>query len=237
MQKSSPRSIAPRAPASEDLGELVARAAAGDASAFAAIMRRHNRLMYRTARSVLRDDAESEDAVQEAYLKAWRALPGFRGEASLSTWLVRIVMNQALSRLRRRSGVVVTMSALGLGEQTQEDFPMPSDSSSSSDPEDAARRAELARLVERHIDRLPEQFRTVFVLRALEEMSAQEVAQSLRIPEATVRTRFFRARAQLRESLARDIDFATEDAFAFDGPRCDRIVAAVLRALADPARD
>ena len=102
---------------------------------------------------------------------------------------------------------------------------------SQNDPEDAARRAELARVVERHIDRLPEQFRTVFVLRALEEMSAQEVAEVLHIPEATVRTRFFRARAQLREALARDIDFATEDAFAFDGLRCDRIVAAVLEAL------
>jgi RNA polymerase sigma-70 factor (ECF subfamily) len=217
-------------PPTEDTGDLVARAAGGDARAFETIMRLHNRLLYRTARSVLRDDAESEDAVQEAYLNAWRALPGFRGESRLSTWLVRIVMNQALSRLRRRNGIVVSMAALGLEEEAQEEFPMQSDRSS-PDPEDQARRAELVRLVERHVDRLPEQFRTVFVLRALEEMSAQEVAQALHIPEATVRTRFFRARAQLRESLARDIDFATDDAFAFDGLRCDRIVAAVLQAL------
>lgn len=232
MPKSSPPSPTPRAPVPEDAGELVALAAAGDARAFEAIMRRHNRLLFRTARSVLRDDAEAEDAVQEAYLKAWRALPGFRAESRLSTWLVRIVMNQALSRLRRRHGVVVPFGAMGSAEGGQEDYPMqPDGPRSQNDPEDAARRAELARVVERHIDRLPEQFRTVFVLRALEEMSAQEVAQALHIPEATVRTRFFRARAQLREALARDIDFATEDAFAFDGLRCDRIVAAVLEAL------
>jgi RNA polymerase sigma-70 factor (ECF subfamily) len=230
MLKSSPQPPPVRTTAPEEPGDVVARAAAGDARAFEDIMRRYNRLMYRTARSVLRDDAESEDAVQEAYLKAWRALPGFRGDSRLSTWLVRIVMNQALSRLRRRNGVVVSFGAIGLAEEEQEEFPMQSDRSP-PDPEDAARRAELARLVERHIDRLPEQFRTVFVLRALEEMSAQEVAHALHIPEATVRTRFFRARAQLRESLARDIDFATEDAFSFDGARCDRIVAAVLQAL------
>ena len=236
MPKSSQPSPTPRAASPEDQVELVALAVAGDARAFEAIMRRHNRLMFRTARSVLRDDAEAEDAVQEAYLKAWRALPGFRAESRLSTWLVRIVMNQALSRLRRRHGVVVPFGALGPAEGAQEDHPMQSDSPGhQNDPEDAARRAELARVVERHIDRLPEQFRTVFVLRALEEMSAQEVAQALHIPEATVRTRFFRARAQLREALSRDIDFATEDAFAFDGLRCDRIVAAVLEALPAPS--
>jgi RNA polymerase sigma-70 factor, ECF subfamily len=214
--------------------ELLSRAAAGDANAFELIMRRHNRLLYRTARSILRDDAESEDAVQDAWLKAWRALPTFRGESRLSTWLVRIAMNQALSRVRRRGGVVVPLGAPGVPseEETsmQPDTPM-------HDPEIAAQRAELTRIIERHIDRLPEQFRSVFMLRALEEMSVEEVAHALGIQEATVRTRFFRARAQLREALARDVDFAMDDAFSFDGPRCDRMVAGVMRAiLTDPTQ-
>ncbi|TFZ06110.1 RNA polymerase sigma factor [Ramlibacter henchirensis] len=230
---SSPQPLPPRPDASTE-PELLSRAAAGDAMAFELIMRRHNRLLYRTARSILRDDAESEDAVQDAWLKAWRALPTFRGESRLSTWLVRIAMNQALSRVRRRSGVVVPLGAPGVPseEETsmQPDTPM-------HDPELTAQRAELTRIIERHIDRLPEQFRSVFMLRALEEMSVEEVAQALGIQEATVRTRFFRARAQLREALARDVDFAMDDAFSFDGPRCDRIVAGVMRAiLTDPTQ-
>lgn len=225
---------APAAPAAGSAGapdDLASRAAAGDAAAFELIMRRHNRLLYRTVRSILRDDADSEDVVQEAYLKAWRALPTFRGECRLSTWLVRIAMNQALSRVRRRSGTVLPFSALDARDLEQEDAAMPSDDERRQDPQDAAQRAELRRAIERHIDRLPDAFRTVFVLRALEEASVEEVAGLLDIPEATVRSRFFRARAQLREALARDIDFALDDAFSFDGARCDRIVAAVVQAL------
>lgn len=215
-------------PLPEELDLLVSLAAGGDGAAFARVMRRHNRLMYRTARSLLRDDGESEEAVQDAYLNAWHALPQFRGESRLPTWLVRIVMNQAMSRLRRRSGVVLPFSSLDLPDGGQEELDMRTTSPQSQEPLQAVQRAEFRKLIERHIDKLPEQFRTVFVLRALEEWSIEEVAQLLQVPEATVRTRFFRARAQLREALARDIDFAMEDIFAFDGERCDRIVAAVL---------
>lgn len=219
--------------ADADPDELVARARAGDARAFEAIMRMHNRLLFRTARSLLRNDADSEEAVQDAYLKAWRSLPAFRGDARLSTWLVRIVMNEALSRLRRRKALVVPFSALPVdGEAAQEQVEMEQRDPPQQDPGHMILRRQMRRIVESHIDRLPEPFRIVFIFRALEELNVREVAEMLGIPEATVRTRFFRARALLREALAQDADFATEDAFPFDGERCDRIVAAVLAGIA-----
>jgi RNA polymerase sigma-70 factor (ECF subfamily) len=216
-----------------DEDALRERAAAGDARAFEALMRRHNRLLFRTARSVLRHDAESEEVVQEAYLKAWRALPGFRGEAKLSTWLVRIVMNEALGRLRHSRAAVLPIGPAAVGEPDEVAEETGDEAAAiAHDPEHAALRGELRRIVERHIDGLPEQFRTVFILRAVEEMNVEEVAAALQVPAATVRTRFFRARALLRAALEKELDFAIDEAFAFDGERCDRVVAAVLRRIA-----
>jgi RNA polymerase sigma-70 factor (ECF subfamily) len=231
-----PHSLGDPAAAGDE--ELARRAATGEAAAFECIIRRHNRLMFRTVRSILRSDAESEEVVQEAYLKAWRSLPGFRGEAKLSTWLVRIAMNEAFSRVRRTSAEIVPLAAGG-GPHLQ-DATMAHDPADPADPADGpertALRQQMRRLVEAHIDALPAQFRIVFVLRAVEELDVDEVAQLLRVPPATVRTRFFRARSVLREALARDVDFAIEDAFGFAGEQCDRIVRAVAAAIAaDPA--
>ena len=211
--------------------DLAARAANGDEQAFEAIMRRHNRLLFRTARSILKNDAETEDALQEAYLRAWRALAGFRADAKLSTWLVRIVINESLGRLRRRGAQVIPLdTALDVAgrepEAWMEDDP-------DQRPDRVAMRAEVRQLMEARIDTLPDAFRTVFMLRAVEELSVEEVAVVLEIPEATVRTRFFRARGLLREGLSRDVDLAIGDAFSFAGARCDRIVASVLAKLAD----
>ena len=205
---------------------LATLAAGGNTRAFEVIMRRHNRLLFRSARSILKSDAETEDAVQDAYLNAWRALGTFRDDAKLSTWLVRIVLNEALKRVRRRaSNVVMFDSGAAVGDG-QPEASMEADHD--QQPDLVASRAEMRRLMEARIDELPELFRTVFMLRAVEEMTVEEVSAALDIPEATVRTRFFRARSQLRESLSRDMDFALEDAFSFDGARCDRIVAGVL---------
>ena len=211
--------------------DLAARAANGDEPAFGAIMRRYNRLLFRTARSILKNDAETEDALQEAYLRAWRALAGFRADAKLSTWLVRIVINESLGRLRRRSAQVIPLNAaLDVAghepEEWMEDDP-------DQRPDRVAMRAEVRRLMEARIDTLPDAFRCVFMLRAVEELSVEEIAVALEIPEATVRTRFFRARGLLREGLSRDVDLAIGDAFSFAGARCDRIVASVLAKLAD----
>jgi RNA polymerase sigma-70 factor, ECF subfamily len=229
MQHTSPLSAAQLLSDKTPDLQLAALAAAGDARAFEAIMRRHNRLMFRTARSILRSDAETEDAVQDAYLNAWRALGSFREDAKLSTWLVRIVLNEALKRVRRRASNVVMFDSGAPLDEAQPEAAMEADHD--QQPDLAASRSEMRRLMEARIDELPELFRTVFMLRAVEEMTVEEVSAALGIPEATVRTRFFRARAQLRESLSRDMDFALEDAFSFDGARCDRIVARVLASI------
>ena len=217
-------------PSSDTDAELAARAANGDQPAFEAIMRRHNRLLFRTARSILKNDAETEDALQEAYLRAWRALASFRAEAKLSTWLVRIVINESLGRLRRQGAQVIPLdTAMDVDENPSEAW---MEDDPDQRPDHVAMRAEVRRLMEARIDTLPDAFRTVFMLRAVEELSVEEVAVVLEIPEATVRTRFFRARSLLREGLSRDVDLAIGDAFSFAGVRCDRIVAGVLARLA-----
>jgi RNA polymerase sigma-70 factor (ECF subfamily) len=229
MQNTTQMPAAPRLSDKTPDSQLAALAAAGDPRAFEAIMRRHNRLLFRTARSILRSDADAEDAVQDAYLGAWRAMGTFRDDAKLSTWLVRIVLNEALKRVRRRASNIVMFDsgAAVSGEQLEASMEADHD----EQPELAASRTEMRRLMEERIGELPELFRTVFMLRAVEEMSVEEVSAALDIPETTVRTRFFRARAQLRESLSRDMDFALQDAFSFDGARCDRIVDGVLAVI------
>jgi RNA polymerase sigma-70 factor (ECF subfamily) len=196
-----------------------------DSTEFESLMRQHNRMLFRTARAILHDDADAEDVLQEAYIKAYAAMGSFRGDAKVSTWLARIVANEALQRLRKqnRRGEIVPL-------HTSDNFEIDQipEGSMSKTPERSAQRAEIRKLLEKRIDALPDAYRPVFVLRAVEELSVEEVAEVLRVPEATVRTRFFRARSLLRESLASEIDLACEDAFGFDGERCDRIVAAVM---------
>jgi RNA polymerase sigma-70 factor, ECF subfamily len=208
----------PKDDLSSDL-DLVSRIRRGDMPAMETLMRRHNRVLFRTARAILLDDAEAEDAVQEAYLHAYKALGSFRGEAKLSTWLVRIAANEALMRRRRRArqGEVIP-----IGDGAIDMKP---------GPENEAMRGEVGRLIEARIDALPESYRVVFMLRAIEELSVEETAAALDMPPATVRTRFFRARGLLRESLARDVDAAMQDAFSFAGERCDRLVQAVFNLL------
>ena len=209
----------------EDDAALAARVAGGDLAAFELLMRRHNRRLYRLARAILRDAAEAEDALQDAYIAAFQAIAGFRGEASVATWLARVVNNQCLARLRRqqrRNNIVPIVALPDFEEAVRET------ESAADTPDDALMRAEWRALLERKLDELPEAFRTVFVLRCVEELSVEETARCLSIPEATVRTRHFRARSMLRESLAQDIDIAERDVFSFDGERCDRIVAGVL---------
>jgi RNA polymerase sigma-70 factor (ECF subfamily) len=224
-----PRPAADKATPDPDLARLVAE---GDEAAFRVLMTRHNQRLYRTARAILRDDADAEEALQEGWLQAYRAMPGFRGDSKLSTWLVSIVANQALQRRRkvRRAAEVIPMS------MDDETGPSPvqeaRDESSSAAPEVQALRGEVRRLIETRIDSLPDQFRAVFVLRAVEELSVEETAAALGIPEATVRTRFFRARSLLRESFSREMDLAVENAFQFLGERCDRITAAVMARIA-----
>ena len=210
--------------------ELVLLAIAGDDLAFAQIMRRYNRLLFRTVRSILKSDDDTEDALQEAYLRAWRALATFRADARLSTWLVRIVVNEALGRLRRSGAQVMPLNAaIDTDGETPE---MQMQANPDDQPEFSVMRAQIRAQIEARIDTLPDSFRTVFMLRGVQELSVEEVAAALEIPEATVRSRFFRARGILREGLSRDIDMSIGDAFSFAGQRCDRMVEGVLAKLA-----
>ncbi|MEX3759470.1 RNA polymerase sigma factor [Paraburkholderia phenoliruptrix] len=214
-----------RSAAEDDLA-LVQRIVAGDRAAFEPLMRRHNRRLYRLARATLRDDAEAEDALQDAYLHAYRSLGQFRGDAALSTWLSRLVLNECYGRMRRharRENVVPMVSSNTADIDIEAMHP-----SDSEPPDSAVARAEMRALIERKLDELPESFRTVFILRTVEELSVEETAQCLDIAEATVRSRHFRARSLLREALARDIDLASSEIFGFAGARCDRIVANVM---------
>jgi RNA polymerase sigma-70 factor (ECF subfamily) len=206
----------------------------GDQRAFEMLMRRHNRMLFRAVRAILRDDADAEDALQNAYLAAYQAFPRFRGEARVSTWLARIAINEALGRRRRRA---TESAVIPLEDAADADGDLPEASERDEHrylPEFSAMRTEARTLIERKIDALPDQFRVVFVLRAIEELSVEETASCLGIPEATVRTRFFRAKSLLRESLAREVDSAIDEAFAFEGDRCDRIVNAVLARFRSP---
>ncbi|MDR6391215.1 RNA polymerase sigma factor [Paraburkholderia phenoliruptrix] len=214
-----------RSAAEDDLA-LVQRIVAGDRAAFELLMRRHNRRLYRLARATLRDDAEAEDALQDAYLHAYRSLGRFRGDAALTTWLSRLVLNECYGRMRRhaRRENVVPMVSSNTADIDIEAM-RPSDS---EPPDSAVARAEMRALIERKLDELPDSFRTVFILRTVEELSVEETAQCLDIAEATVRSRHFRARSLLREALARDIDLASSEIFGFAGARCDRIVANVM---------
>ena len=211
--------------------ELARLARRGEASAFGAIMSRYNRRLYRAARSVLRDDGEAEDAVQDAYVRAFTGLSEFRGEAGLSTWLTRITINEALGRLRRRRRSV-DLQALDAvqtnGAALAVSAPL---AMADADPERTAARREIRRLIEQAIDELPEAFRLVFVLRDVEEMSVEETAAHLGLRPETVKTRLFRARRRLRRALNDRLASALTDAFPFAGARCARVRAAVLRRL------
>lgn len=211
-----------------DLAERISR---GDTASLQVLMRRYNQTVYRAARGILRDDAEAEDAAQEAWLLAFRSMGSWRGEAKLSTWLVRIVVNESLARRKRRArgAEVISLDGESAMEVAAAEASMREESP--DQPERESMRAESRKLIEAKIDELPDAFREVFVLRAVEEMEVAEVAACLGIPEATVRTRFFRARALLRESLSREFDSAQENAFGFAGDRCDRIVARVMARL------
>ena len=210
---------------------LVQLARQRNAGAFRVIMQRNNRRLYRVARSVLQDDCEAEDVVQEAYVSAFSSLGSFRGDSSLPTWLTRITLNEALGRLRRRRQVV-DLEVLDADRATATaqviPFPLMSDS---ADPERAAARSQIRDLIEQAIDDLPEIFRVVFVMRDVEGMSIDETADFLGLAPATVKTRLHRARRQLRRALDAKLASTLTEAFPFDGKRCQRITDEVLDRL------
>jgi RNA polymerase sigma-70 factor, ECF subfamily len=210
--------------------DLVALVLAGDGAAFAAIMTRYNQRLFRVARGVVRDEAEAEDVLQEAYVRAFAALPGFRGEAGLGTWLTRIVLNEALGRMRRRRPTE-QLEVLDQDAQTGDSRVVMFPGVTAPNPEAAAARSEVRRLLEHAIDNLPEAFRLVFVMRDIEEMSIEETAANLSIRPETVKTRLHRARRLLRKNLDDKLSTVLRDTFPFQGARCARITQAVMARL------
>jgi RNA polymerase sigma factor (sigma-70 family) len=212
-----------------DDGALARQVQGGDREAFRQVMKRCNQRLFRVARALVHSDAEAEDVVQEAYVDAYAKIDGFRGEASLLTWLTRIVLNEAYGRLRNRpanvdvkqieaaqmdpGNVIVFPSALGV------------------DPAAALGREQVRRLLERAIDDLPEPFRVVYILREIEECSVEDTALALEFKPETVKTRLFRARRLLRVALQDTLASTLGDAFPFLGARCDRIIESVLQKI------
>jgi RNA polymerase sigma-70 factor (ECF subfamily) len=208
--------------------EVVRRVLAGETALFELLMRRHDQRVYRAVRSILRDDAEAEDAMQQAWLLAWSSLPHFQGTAAFSTWLVRIAVNEALGRARRRARGLAAVSLVGTAEGVM--------SVPDVSPEERAAGAESRRLLERSIDRLPQPYRTVFVLREVEQLSTADTAEALGLSEDAVKVRLHRARLALRDALAEEVGAGAPEAFQFLAPRCNRLVAAVMAQILDARR-
>jgi len=197
--------------------EVVAEVLAGAPARFEVLMRRYNQRLFRVARSVLRDDAEAEDALQQAYIVGFTRLSQLHSPARFRGWITRITAREAL-RLRGHR------PPLTLVER-----PEPDDAPG---PECRALRTELRGLLERAIDALPDAYRSVIVMRDVQELSTRETAEALEVSEESVRVRLHRARRALRRSLEERTDVALADVFAFDGERCDRIVTGVLARIA-----
>ena len=213
-----------------DERNLVERAASGDQSAFRAIMEQNNQRLYRVARAVMKDDTEAEDVVQETYLRAFFNLSKFRGESSLTTWLTRIALNEALGR-KRKQRAMVTLETVETAQQTSAQIIQFPAMNTETDPERSAAQNEIQRLLERAMDALPEPFRVVFVMRDVEEMSIEETAFHLGIRPQTVKTRLHRARRLLRQSLDGELASTLKETYPFAGARCARITEAVLSRL------
>jgi len=208
---------------------LIELARAGDREAFRDIMTRCNQRLFRIARAVVRDEAEAEDVLQEAYTRAFAAIAGFRGEAGVATWLTRIVLNEAHGRQRRRRTTVELDQVETAQERGQIlSFPSPS---RREDPEAEAAHVQIRAILERAVDALPEPFRLVFILREIEELSVEETARHLDLKVETVKTRLHRARRRLRQSLQAQLADVMVGAYPFLGERCERITEAVLRRL------
>ncbi|PWG61385.1 RNA polymerase sigma factor [Sediminicurvatus halobius] len=213
---------------------VVARVRAGEVALFELIMRRYNRRLFRIARSILPDDAEAEDAVQDGYIRAYFQLAQFRGPEGFASWLCRIVRNEALMRLRRRAPASDPLSALERPAHREAATADPC--SPTANPEAALHEAQLQRLLEAAIDELPEPFRSAFVLREVEQLSVAETAACLGVEPATVKTRVHRARLLLQRNMTAEVVSLLPRTFAFDGARCDRLVGRVFERLGVSAR-
>jgi RNA polymerase sigma-70 factor (ECF subfamily) len=216
--------------------QLAGCVAANDPAALRLVMQRNNQRLFRAAWSILRNRPDAEDAVQEAYVRAFAGIAGYKGASSLSTWLTRIVINESLGRKRaskRRSLALDTGSVVVMTEYREK---LMGSSELRHTPEAALMRKQLAKLLEAAIARLPQAFRMVFVLREIEHLSVEETAEALGIRQETVKTRLFRARHRLQQMLDPELREALGETFPFAGVDCDALTARVLQRLGHSAR-
>jgi RNA polymerase sigma-70 factor (ECF subfamily) len=215
--------------------ELASRIATRDVAAVRLVTGRNNQRLYRTAWSILKDRPEAEEAVQDGYIKAFNAIGTFAGRSSLSTWLTRIVVNEALSRrsrAQRRSRLLNQESVLVLEEYREKLMA----GSVTQSPEKVLMRRQIAKLLETAIARLPDIFRPVFVLREIEGLSVEDTAEALQIPEETVKTRLFRARRRLQKELDPELCGALSETFPFAGADCEALTNRVLASFSKSAK-
>lgn len=213
----------PAASVAVDDLDLARRCAVGDEAAVRLVTTANNQRLFRAAWSILKDRGEAEDAVQSAYLKAFASIDQFEGRSALSTWLTRIVIHEALGRARALKRRRVRLEAEGVT--------MLDDRRKIDAPDEALAREQLRKLIESAIAALPEAFRTVFVLREVEGLTAEDTAHALDIPVATVKTRLFRARRKLKAALAPDVRNALIGTFPFAGADCERMTQGVIDGL------
>ena len=220
VSANSAQIVAGVAPAASD-EEIIRRVLDGDASLFELIVRRYNQRLFRATKAILKNDAEAEDAMQEAYVRAFIHLDQFTGGAKFSTWLTKIAVHEALGQLRRR-------------KRYQE---VPDSMRSRDNPERSASDVEMQGAIEQAVEKLPPSYRSVFVMREIEEMTGPETAECLGVSEETVKTRLHRARRLLRTRLERAVTSAVGRTFSYGEQRCDRMTAAVMsriHALGEP---
>ena len=207
--------------------EVVNWIRSGETALYEILMRRYNQRLYRVARAILRDDAEAEDVMQAAYVRAYQHLGQFEGRAPFSVWLTRIAVHEALARLRQR------------GRNLQSDDKNPDGDvfmnvvDTALDPEQSATHGELSQLLDEAILALPDAYRTVVIMRDVEEMDTTETAAALNLSEENVKVRLHRGHAMMRGWLFSRVGVKAREAFPFMGERCDRVVRMVLARLAD----
>lgn len=217
--------LAPARPDRPDR-EIIRVVLAGDRAAFEELVRRHNQRLFRAARAVARTDEDAEDALQQAWISIYRHLDAFRGDAAFTTWATRIVVREALDHVRRRPAVAVVAEA----REPDDD-----DLVTASGPDDDVARAQLGVVLARCLHAIPQGHREVMVLRDVLELDTAETAACLGLSEEAVRVRLHRARAAVQAELAERMTEEARELYGFDGARCDRVTAAVMRAVTTPA--
>jgi RNA polymerase sigma-70 factor (ECF subfamily) len=205
--------------------EVVARVLAGETALFEVLMRRYNQRLFRVTRSILADEGEAEDVIQDAYVRCYLHLDQFEGRARFSTWLTRIAVHEAIARSRKRQRFVSLEESTGVTEARM------SLESRTPSPEQEVLNETVRTVIEAAVDDLPETYRSVFMMREVEGLTTAETAESLDISEEVVKVRLHRARAMMRKHIQKRTGAVTSTAFQFQDARCDQMVASVLERL------